>query len=155
MDGSPGARTATGRRDPDGEIRAGGLRRTILVDERGAALRLTWHPESEMCVVSIWHGGTCAATFRLPVGEVADLGGFLSSVLSDWSLDVLANRATGQGIGSAEAAGAGDSAEPGGPGPSGVDASGPGEALRRLRRAGRSWLARVAEQRRPDSRQPS
>lgn len=79
---------------PDADAPA--LRRKLLVDGRGVTMRLTWHPEVETCVVSLWHGLVCAASFRLPISEVADLSGFLTTVLGDWSLDVLADRVTRQ-----------------------------------------------------------
>ena len=65
----------------------------MWVDERGVGLRATWHPDSETCTLSIWHGERCAASFRLPVRDVPDMAGFLTSVMSDWALDVHAERA--------------------------------------------------------------
>lgn len=49
--------------------------------EDGRALRVTWHAESGLVVLSLWRDGSCAGTFRLPVEEVPDLvevlrGGF-------------------------------------------------------------------------------
>jgi hypothetical protein len=81
---------------PGSDADAPALRRKLLVDARGVTMRLTWHPEVETCVVSLWHGLVCAASFRLPISEVADLSGFLTTVLGDWSLDVLADRAAHQ-----------------------------------------------------------
>lgn len=46
----------------------------IFLDARGPgrALRLTWHPEAEIVVLSLWRDGTCAGTFRLDRGDVGD-----------------------------------------------------------------------------------
>jgi hypothetical protein len=47
----------------------------VFLDARGSgrALRVTWHGEADLVVLSLWHGGTCTGTFRLPVSEVPDL----------------------------------------------------------------------------------
>ena len=47
----------------------------VFLDARGAgrALRVSWHAEADLVVLSLWQGGTCAGTFRLPVEEVPDL----------------------------------------------------------------------------------
>lgn len=47
----------------------------IYLDPRGAerALRVTWHHESDLVVLSLWRGRTCAGSFRLPIEEVPDL----------------------------------------------------------------------------------
>jgi hypothetical protein len=47
----------------------------VFIDARGSgrALRVTWHNEADLVVLSLWHGGTCTGTFRLPVAEVPDL----------------------------------------------------------------------------------
>ena len=47
----------------------------VFLDARGSgrALRVTWHEEADLVVLSLWHGGTCTGTFRLPVTEVPDL----------------------------------------------------------------------------------
>jgi hypothetical protein len=47
----------------------------VFLDARGSqrALRVTWHGEADLVVLSLWHRGTCTGTFRLPVAEVADL----------------------------------------------------------------------------------
>jgi hypothetical protein len=40
---------------------------TVLVDgqRRARSLRVSWHPVEDLCVISIWQGATCEATFRL------------------------------------------------------------------------------------------
>jgi hypothetical protein len=46
-----------------------------FLDDRGdgRALRVTWHPEADLVVLSLWQGQTCNGTFRLPVEQVPDL----------------------------------------------------------------------------------
>lgn len=63
-------------------------RQEVLVDERGVSLRLTWHAERDQVVLSLWHDGTCAATFRLPAEEAPRLAGFLVAVMGDWASGV-------------------------------------------------------------------
>ncbi len=47
----------------------------VFLDARGSgrALRVSWHGEVDLVVLSLWHGGTCTGTFRLPVEDVPDL----------------------------------------------------------------------------------
>ena len=47
----------------------------IFLDERGAhrTLRLSWHHEDGLVVLSLWRGGLCTGTFRLAIEEVPDL----------------------------------------------------------------------------------
>ncbi|MGH9225495.1 MAG: DUF1015 family protein [Acidimicrobiales bacterium] len=46
-----------------------------FADERGIErrLRVSWHGERRLFVLSVWQKDTCTATFRLPVGEVPRL----------------------------------------------------------------------------------
>ena len=39
----------------------------VFLDARGngRAMRLTWHHEADLVVLSLWRDGTCAGTFRL------------------------------------------------------------------------------------------
>jgi hypothetical protein len=48
---------------------------SIHLDARGAerVLRVSWHTESELVVLSLWRENVCVATFRLGADEVADL----------------------------------------------------------------------------------
>lgn len=39
----------------------------------GHALRVTYHPDEDLCVISIWRSGNCAATFRVRRAELPDL----------------------------------------------------------------------------------
>jgi hypothetical protein len=47
----------------------------VFLDSRGPgrALRVSWHPEADVVVLSLWTGGTCTGSFRLPVQDVPDL----------------------------------------------------------------------------------
>lgn len=47
----------------------------IFLDPRGGerALRVSWHQEAEVVVLSLWRDNVCAATFRLAIDEVPDL----------------------------------------------------------------------------------
>jgi hypothetical protein len=56
----------------------------MFLDERGAALRVTWHPERDLVVLSVWHGDSCVGTFRMPVQDIPRLSGLLAAALGDW-----------------------------------------------------------------------
>ena len=47
----------------------------VFLDARddGRGLRVSWHPEADVVVLSLWRGGTCAGSFRLPIDEVPEL----------------------------------------------------------------------------------
>lgn len=46
----------------------------IFFDPRpGRAMRLSWHADEGIAVLSLWRGDSCAGTFRLPIAEVPDL----------------------------------------------------------------------------------
>ena len=49
--------------------------REVFLDPRGQdrTLRVTWHHESEVVVLSLWRDNLCAATFRLTADEVPEL----------------------------------------------------------------------------------
>lgn len=46
----------------------------VFLDARGngRALRLTWHHESDLVVLSLWRDKLCAGTFRLAKGDVSE-----------------------------------------------------------------------------------
>jgi hypothetical protein len=48
---------------------------SIFLDARGAdrALRVSWHSEADVVVLSLWRDNLCAASFRLGIDEVPDL----------------------------------------------------------------------------------
>ena len=56
----------------------------MFLDERGAALRVTWHPERDLVVLSVWHDDSCVGTFRMPVQDIPRLSGLLAAALGDW-----------------------------------------------------------------------
>ena len=47
----------------------------LFLDARGdaRALRVRWHQDEDVVVLSLWRGGQCVATFRLATEEVPDL----------------------------------------------------------------------------------
>ena len=47
----------------------------VFLDARGGdrALRVSWHPEAGLVVLSLWRGNVCSGSFRLAVDEVPDL----------------------------------------------------------------------------------
>jgi hypothetical protein len=47
----------------------------VFLDARGGprALRVSWHDEAGVVVLSLWRHETCAGTFRLAVEDVPDL----------------------------------------------------------------------------------
>jgi hypothetical protein len=56
----------------------------MFLDERGAGLRVTWHPERDLVVLSVWQGDRCVGTFRMLVQDVPRLSGLLAAALGDW-----------------------------------------------------------------------
>ncbi|WP_235734610.1 hypothetical protein [Nocardioides alcanivorans] len=64
-----------------------GVSRTgsIYIDSRGGerALRVTWHHEDGLVVLSLWRAKLCTGTFRLPIEAVPDLIDLLRSGLDD------------------------------------------------------------------------
>ncbi len=57
---------------------------SVLVDARGGdrALRVTWHPEAEMVVLSLWRENVCAGSFRIPAADVPALISALAAGLT-------------------------------------------------------------------------
>ena len=60
----------------------------IYFDARGAdrALRVSWHHDSGLVVLSMWRGEECVGSFRLAIEEVPDLIDVLRAGL-DYSYD--------------------------------------------------------------------
>ena len=52
-------------------------RRELFTDERGVGLRVTWHAERDVVVLSLWRDERCTGTFRLPLSDTARLASFL------------------------------------------------------------------------------
>ena len=48
---------------------------SVFFDARGddRALRVSWHPEADLVVLSVWRDNVCVASFRLAVEEVPEL----------------------------------------------------------------------------------
>jgi hypothetical protein len=84
-------------------------RRDMFLDERGAGLRVTWHPERDLVVLSVWQGDRCVGTFRMLVQDVPRLSGLLAAALGDWVGDPGAAR---DAAGTTREAGAGPGAAP-------------------------------------------
>jgi hypothetical protein len=59
-------------------------RRDVFLDERGAGLRVSWHPERDLVVLSVWQDDSCVGTFRMSVQDVPRLSGLLAAALGDW-----------------------------------------------------------------------
>ena len=55
----------------------------MFIDQRGAGLRVTWHPEQDLVVLSLWHDDSCVGTFRMPVQDLPRLSGLLAAALGD------------------------------------------------------------------------
>ncbi|WP_141005038.1 hypothetical protein [Nocardioides humi] len=45
----------------------------------GRALRVSWHSEAELVVLSLWRDNVCTATFQLDVADVPGLVDLLSA----------------------------------------------------------------------------
>jgi hypothetical protein len=61
----------------------------VLLDPRGEdrSLRVSWHPEADVVVLSLWRDNLCAGTFRLTVDEVPTLIDLLRAGLTDAYVD--------------------------------------------------------------------
>ena len=68
---------------------------SIFLDSRGGdrALRVSWHHESGLVVLSLWRDNVCAGSFRLGVDEVPDLIAMLRSGLDRAYEQALSRRA--------------------------------------------------------------
>ena len=66
---------------------------SIFLDARGGdrALRVSWHHEAGLVVLSLWRENACACSFRLAVDEVPDLIEMLRTGL-DRAYDVAAGQ---------------------------------------------------------------
>ncbi|MGH3331005.1 MAG: hypothetical protein ACRDPJ_06805 [Nocardioidaceae bacterium] len=56
----------------------------VFLDARGGArtLRVSWHTEAGLVVLSLWRDDICSGTFRLRIDEVPDLIDVLRNGLS-------------------------------------------------------------------------
>jgi hypothetical protein len=57
----------------------------IFLDSRGGnrAMRVSWHHEAELIVLSLWRDDVCAGSFRLAVDEVPRLIDLLRAGLDE------------------------------------------------------------------------
>ena len=57
----------------------------VFLDPRGEdrSLRVTWHQEAQLVVLSLWRDNVCAGTFRLSADEVPDLIALLRAGLDE------------------------------------------------------------------------
>ena len=57
----------------------------VFLDRRGEdrSLRVTWHQEQLLVVLSLWRDNVCAGTFRLAADEVPDLIALLRKGLDE------------------------------------------------------------------------
>ncbi|MCW2737128.1 hypothetical protein [Nocardioides sp.] len=57
----------------------------VFLDPRAddRSLRVTWHQESQLVVLSLWRDNVCAGTFRLAADEVPDLIALLRQGLDE------------------------------------------------------------------------
>jgi len=46
-------------------------------------MRVSWHRDERLVVLSLWQGGACTGTFRMPVEDAARLIGVLAADLAD------------------------------------------------------------------------
>jgi hypothetical protein len=56
----------------------------MFLDERGTGLRVSWHPERDLVVLSVWQDDRGVGTFRMSVQDIPRLSGLLAAALSDW-----------------------------------------------------------------------
>ena len=61
----------------------------IFFDVRGSSrsMRLSWYSDTGIAVFSIWQGGTCTGTFRLPIDDLSRLVESLGRGLPDGPAD--------------------------------------------------------------------
>ena len=57
----------------------------VFLDARGddRALRVSWHAEADVIVLSLWRDGTCTGSFRLCAQDVPALVDVLRTALQD------------------------------------------------------------------------
>jgi hypothetical protein len=77
-------RLESGHPRPVENTRALSARRDMFLDERGTGLRVSWHPERDLVVLSVWQDDRCVGTFRMSVQDIPRLSGLLAAALSDW-----------------------------------------------------------------------
>lgn len=60
-------------------------RQEWFIDSRGEnrRMRMSWHAEDGLVVLSLWQGSACTGTFRMPVQDAARLISALAGSLAD------------------------------------------------------------------------
>ncbi|HEY2271769.1 MAG TPA: hypothetical protein VGH30_03280 [Jatrophihabitantaceae bacterium] len=53
------------------------------VRDDGRSMRVSWHPQDDFFVLSMWRDGTCVATFRLDGADATDL--VVAFGATDWA----------------------------------------------------------------------
>ena len=78
-----------GQPDDHTKVTALPTRGEIFLDARGSerALRVSWHPEVGLVVLSLWREDRCVGTFRLPAVEVPALVNALVTGLAEAAAD--------------------------------------------------------------------
>jgi len=78
-----------------GEVVPFPSRGEVFLDQRGAAraMRVAWHQELDVVVVSLWHSDRCTGTFRLAVDEVPRL---VQALVDGLGSMAIGNRQTAQ-----------------------------------------------------------
>jgi hypothetical protein len=62
----------------------------VFNDARGAgrALRVTWHPETQLLVLSVWRDEVCIATHRLEASELPRFAHLITDTMAVARMDV-------------------------------------------------------------------
>ena len=83
----------------DAEVVAFPARGEVFADQRGQAraLRLAWHTDAGVVVLSLWQADRCTGTFRLPL---ADVPRFVQSLVDGLGETISVYRAADQRDGS-------------------------------------------------------
>jgi hypothetical protein len=55
----------------------------VVFDDRGHALRATWHRDERVLVLSTWHDATCMSSVRLAPADAGRLGACITAALAD------------------------------------------------------------------------
>jgi hypothetical protein len=73
--------TARGSNNPEGTLSTPQATscRALFIDDRGGALRVTWHAAKGIVVLSFWRSDVCIGTCRLNFQDAVRLSGFLAA----------------------------------------------------------------------------
>jgi hypothetical protein len=73
-------------------------RRALFVDPTGRGMRVTWHRDRSLFVLSVWRDDVCIEAIRLDPTEAARLAGFVGHALAG-----AVDRDAGAGAGASDA----------------------------------------------------